>query len=66
MNNPFQLEKSSQNGDLIKRLYESATLRLSAKERREQRISNLMSIADDPSSKDERREAERIIDEIYP
>ena len=55
----MQLKKSSQNDDLIKRLYESAALKLNAKERRQQRISNLMSIADDPSSEAERKEAER-------
>ena len=66
MNNPLQMKKSSENEDLLKRLYESATLKLHPKERRLQQISNLMSIADDPSSEAERREAERIIDEIFP
>ena len=65
MNNPLQMKKLSENDDLVKRLYESATLKLNPKERRLQRISNLMSIADDPSSEAERKEAERIIDEIY-
>lgn len=65
MNNPLQLKKINLDDDLTKRLYASATLRLSAKDRRAQRISNLMSIADDPSSEAARQEAERIIDEIY-
>lgn len=65
MNNTLQLEKIYQDDDLLNRLYASATLRLSAKDRRGQRISNLMSIADDPSSEAARQDAERIIDEIY-
>ena len=65
VSNSLQMKKSSENDDLVKRLYESATLKLNPKERRLQRISNLMSIADDPSSEAERKEAERIIDEIY-
>lgn len=48
---------------MTKRLKESATLKLSAEERRAQRIANLMSIADDPSSEAARREAEKFIDE---
>ena len=63
MTNLLQTKKSSQHDDLIKRLKESATLKLSAEERRAQRISNLMSIADDPSSEAARREAEKFIDE---
>ena len=66
MNNPLQMKKSIENDDLVKRLYESATLKLNPKERRLQQISNLMSIADDPSSEAERKEVERIIDEIFP
>ncbi len=66
MNNPLQMKKSIENEDLVKRLYESATLKLNPKERRLQQISNLMSIADDPSSEAERKEVERIIDEIFP
>ena len=57
------LKKLSTDKKLIKRLNESATLTLHPEERREQRISNLLSIADDPSSKSARRYAERIIDE---
>ena len=48
MNNQYQLKKSSQDDDLTRHLYESAILRLRAKKRREQRISNLMSIVDAP------------------
>lgn len=63
MTNLLQTKKSSQNDDMTKRLKESATLKLSAEERRAQRIANLMSIADDPSSEAARREAEKFIDE---
>lgn len=63
MTNLLQSKKSSQNDDMTKRLKESATLKLSAEERRAQRIANLMSIADDPSSEAARREAEKFIDE---
>ena len=63
MTNLFETKKSSQNDDMTKRLKESATLKLSAEERRAQRIANLMSIADDPSSEAARREAEKFIDE---
>ena len=65
MSSPLQLKNPNQNGDLVKRLCDSATLKLSAREKRKQRISNLMSIADDPSNEDERKKAEKIIDEIY-
>ena len=65
MSNPFQLKNPDQNEQLTRRLYDSATLSLTKKERREQRISNLLSIADDPSSPKARKEAEKIIDEIY-
>ena len=66
MTNLFQMKKSRRNDDLIKRLKESATLKLSAEERRSQQIANLMSIADDPSSEVARREAEKFIAENCP
>ncbi len=64
MKNPHELKKSVQNDNITQRLYDSATLTLSREDRRAQRISNLMSIADDPSDADARRDAEIIIDEI--
>ena len=56
-------KKSSEDKKIIDRMNKSATLTLRPEERRAQRISYLLSIADDPSSKSARRYAERIIDE---
>ena len=66
MNSQFQMKKSNRNDELVKLLYESATLRLSPEERRQQRISNLMSLADNPASEAERKYAEDIVDGKYP
>jgi len=57
--------KSKQTNNLIKRLNKSATLTLSAEDKRAQRISNLMSIVDDPTSEEERRKAEKFVDENF-
>ena len=54
-----------QNEKLEELLKESATLNLGPAERREQRISWVLSIADDPNSEEERLKAEKILDEQY-
>jgi len=58
-------KKSKETNDLIQRLNDSATLTLSREDKRAQRISYLMSIADDPASDEERQEAEKIVDENF-
>ena len=59
----FKIKKQDEDNELYIRLRESVKLSLSPKERREQYISYLRSIADDPDLEQEK--IEKIVDEVY-
>ncbi len=62
--NSLKSKKSSKTDELEQRLYKSATLNLTPEERRAQRVSYLLSIADEIDD-DTIKQAEKTIDEMY-
>ena len=62
--NTLKSKKSSKTDELEQRLYKSATLKLTPAERRAQRVSYLLSIADEIND-DTIKQAEKTIDEMY-
>lgn len=56
--------KDAKHDDLINRVYESAKLPLSKEDRREQRISYVLSVVG-KFDEQTRKEVEQIVDEVY-
>jgi len=60
----FEIEKQSENDDLVKRLHNSVKQERTPEEKRAQRISWCLSIVDDPDE-ETIKEVERLVDEVY-